>query len=39
MDVRPLPISILRGGTSRGIFFLARNLPVEREKVTAPPAG
>jgi 2-methylaconitate cis-trans-isomerase PrpF len=32
-DVRPLPISILRGGTSRGIFFLASNLPRERERI------
>ena len=32
-DVRPLPISILRGGTSRGVFFLAKNLPPERERI------
>ncbi|MEX2547986.1 MAG: PrpF domain-containing protein [Chloroflexota bacterium] len=32
-DVRPLPISILRGGTSRGIFFLAKNLPHARERI------
>lgn len=31
-DVRPLPISILRGGTSRGLFFLARDLPADRER-------
>src|SRR3954447_26721928 len=33
--VRPLPISILRGGTSRGLFFLAKDLPKERERIEA----
>lgn len=32
-DVKPLQISILRGGTSRGIFFRASNLPKERERI------
>lgn len=32
-DVRPLPISIMRGGTSRGVFFLAENLPRGRERI------
>src|SRR3954468_25032458 len=32
-NVRPLPISILRGGTSRGLFFLAKDLPHERERI------
>ena len=32
-DVRPLPISILRGGTSRGVFFRAETLPRERERI------
>src|SRR5690349_19409745 len=34
-DVKPLPISILRGGTSRGLFFLAKDLPRERERIEA----
>jgi 2-methylaconitate cis-trans-isomerase PrpF len=32
-DVVPLRISILRGGTSRGIFFLENDLPPEREAI------
>ena len=32
-DVKPLRISVLRGGTSRGIFFLARDLPRERDQI------
>ena len=32
-DVKPLQISVLRGGTSRGIFFRASNLPKERERI------
>ena len=32
-DVKPLRISILRGGTSRGVFFHARDLPRERERI------
>jgi 2-methylaconitate cis-trans-isomerase PrpF len=32
-ELRPLPISILRGGTSRGIFFLAKDLPRDRARI------
>ena len=32
-DVKPLQISVLRGGTSRGIFFRASSLPRERERI------
>jgi 2-methylaconitate cis-trans-isomerase PrpF len=35
VDVRPLRISILRGGTSRGIFFLSEDLPNERDRIEA----
>jgi 2-methylaconitate cis-trans-isomerase PrpF len=34
-DVKPLRISVLRGGTSRGIFFRAADLPRERERIEA----
>jgi len=32
-DVVPLRCSILRGGTSRGVFFLAEDLPTTREAI------
>ncbi len=32
-DVIPLRCSILRGGTSRGVFFLAEDLPTTREAI------
>ena len=32
-ELRPLRISILRGGTSRGVFFMAAHLPHERERI------
>jgi 2-methylaconitate cis-trans-isomerase PrpF len=32
-ETRPLRCSILRGGTSRGVFFHAADLPAERERV------
>lgn len=32
-DVIPLRCSILRGGTSRGVFFLANDLPAERWQI------
>lgn len=32
-DIIPLRCSILRGGTSRGVFFLANDLPAERPEI------
>jgi methylitaconate Delta-isomerase len=32
-EVMPLSCSILRGGTSRGVFFMAEDLPAERSEI------
>ena len=32
-ETQPIPCSILRGGTSRGIFFNALDLPTDRKKI------
>lgn len=32
-DVKPLACAILRGGTSRGVFFLERDLPKDRARI------
>jgi 2-methylaconitate cis-trans-isomerase PrpF len=34
-ELKSLPISILRGGTSRGVFFRAEDLPASRERIEA----
>lgn len=32
MDQTAIPCSVMRGGTSKGLYFLAKDLPADRER-------